>query len=546
MDGPLEDTSDGDLLSVPRLASAESVPDRELRVLTIAPKMMNGRRMATHESRLRGAQIDRAAGVLLATACGDALGAPYEFGPPLDRATPVGMVGGGRLGWSVGEWTDDTSMAVAIAEVTAAGTDLRSTEALDAIASRWVEWAHDARDVGIQTRGVLSVVGDEPTGAAMAAAAAALHGRVGRSGGNGSLMRTAPVALAYLDDPKGLVEAAHTVSALTHYDPDAGEACALWCLAIRHAVLEGTFDGLRLAVETLPEDRASVWAARLDEAEAQPPSYFDRNGWVVQALQGAWSAISRTPIPEENPATGVFAAQHLQHALEAAVRGGGDADTVGAIAGGLLGARWGASAVPAAWRRELHGWPGLRGRDLVRLGLLTAWGGHGDGSGWPAGGLVDYAGYSGTGALAVHPHDPGVWLGGVDALRDLPAGVDAVLSLCRLGTEEVPAAGIDPRDHVEVWLVDRSDPAANANLDFVLSDAARMVGELRNEGRTVLVHCVQAQSRTPAVASLYGAVPGAVTVDQVMEDLRRTLSDASPNETFMSALSRLLGAVGDE
>ena len=53
-------------------------------------------------------------------------------------------------------------------------------------------------------------------------------------------MRTAPVALAYLDDPDALVEAATALSALTHADPEAGEACALWCLAIRHAVLHGT------------------------------------------------------------------------------------------------------------------------------------------------------------------------------------------------------------------------------------------------------------------------------------------------------------------
>ena len=67
----------------------------------------------------------------------------------------------------------------------------------------------------------------------------------------------------------------------------------------------------------------------------------------MQALQGAWSAITRAAIPVKDPAAGVFKAQHLQFALEAAVRGGRDTDTVAAIAGGLLGARWGASAVPA-------------------------------------------------------------------------------------------------------------------------------------------------------------------------------------------------------
>ena len=114
-------------------------------------------------------------------------------------------------------------------------------------------------------------------------------------------MRTAPLALAYLHDPDGLVEAALAVSALTHYDPEAGEACVLWCLAIRHAVLHGTLDGLGLALDWLPADRATVWAHRIAEAEAHPPWHFDRNGWVVQALQGAWSAITRTPDPRRQP-----------------------------------------------------------------------------------------------------------------------------------------------------------------------------------------------------------------------------------------------------
>ena len=68
-------------------------------------------------------------------------------------------------------------------------------------------------------------------------------------------------------------------------------------------------------------------------------------------------------------------AGHLQRALEVAVRAGGDTDTTAAIAGGLLGARWGASAVPARWRRLLHGWPGLRAKDLIFLAALTAAGG---------------------------------------------------------------------------------------------------------------------------------------------------------------------------
>ncbi len=495
---------------------------------------------------LTTAQTDRAAGVLLGMACGDALGAGYEFGPPLKVSAEVAMVGGGSFGWAPGEWTDDTSMAVAIAEVTAAGRDIRTAVVQDVIAARWVGWAEGAKDVGIQTRSVLAAAkrgavhrGEGlPSAADVRAAATVQHQRSGQSGGNGSLMRTAAVALAYLDDPAGLVEAATAVSALTHHDPEAGEACALWCLAIRHAVLHASFDGLRAALSHLPEGRAEVWAHRLDEAEASRPADFDRNGWVVQALQGAWCAITTTQPAGEHAAPG-FPASHLQLGLESAVRGGRDTDTVAAIAGALLGARWGASAVPARWRRILHGWPGLRARDLVRLGVLSARGGHPDGQGWPSGDRMNYSSFGSVDVLARHPHDDGVWLSGIGALYALLAGVDAVVSLCRLGVEDRPGGVVAERDHVEVWLVDDNDAARNPNLDFVLRDAATAVASLRAEGKKVLLHCVQAQSRTPTVAALYGADITGRPVDECLNDILAVLPGANLNLAMRAALQRL-------
>ena len=69
-----------------------------------------------------------------------------------------------------------------------------------------------------------------------------------------------------------------------------------------------------------PSERREKWAARLDAAEASQPSDFTNNGWVVAALQGGWSAITTTPIPQDDPAKGVFRADHLRLALEAAAR----------------------------------------------------------------------------------------------------------------------------------------------------------------------------------------------------------------------------------
>jgi len=101
-----------------------------------------------------------------------------------------------------------------------------------------------------------------------------------------------------------------------------------------------------------------------------------------------------------------------------------------------------------------------------------------------------------------HPDDPGVLLGAVGALQ--PGVADAVVSLCRLGTTQVPLDGVAPEDHLEVWLVDADD--ANNDLPFVLQDAADAIRQLRSEGKTVLLHCVHAHTRTPVVAALYGTL----------------------------------------
>jgi ADP-ribosylglycohydrolase len=482
---------------------------------------------------LTTAQIDRACGVLLGTAAGDALGAAYEFGPPRGPELEVAMVGGGAFGWARGEWTDDSSMAIAIAEVAATGADLREEDALDAVVSRWHEWTRDAKDIGVQTGSVLRASARHGISAQTARAASkALHERTGRTAGNGSLMRTAPVALAYIDDEAGLVEAARAVGELTHFDPEAGDACVLWCCAIRHAILTGVLDA-RIGLQHIPSERRDMWAARLDAAEKAQPSDFTNNGWVVEALQGAWSAISTTPVPQDDPAKGVFRADHLRLALDAAVRGGGDTDTIAAIAGGLLGAAYGASAVPAEWRRALHGWPGLRTRDLVDLASKIIRKGEPDDFDFT------YAGYE-LGVVVQHPYDERVWLGDMGALRSLPEGIDAVVSLCRVGNADLPTRA----EQIDVRLIDQ--PNANDNLDFVLLDTVRVVEQLRQEGRTVLIQCVQAQSRTPTVAILYGARLRGISIAEALADVCGVLPDADPIPEFQEALRRLHPVADEE
>lgn len=304
---------------------------------------------------------DRSAGVLLASACGDALGAGYEFGPALSPDAPVGMIGGGLGPFAPGEWTDDTCMSLCVAR---AGRDhgLRSEDGLDAVAQGFLDWfGSNPPDIGIQTRRILGAAASPRAGDLLKAAAAYYEAHPDSSAGNGALMRTAPVALAHPGDPQAIAEAARLVNDLTHADPVSAEACVLWSVAVDHAIQYGTFDGLRVGLDLLSPDRAAYWSALLDEAETLPARAFAKNGWVVHALQAAWAAISQTPVPDQTPHG------HLRLSLENAVRAGGDTDTVACIAGGLLGARWGASAVPPSWRRKLHGWPGLTGDGLVDL-----------------------------------------------------------------------------------------------------------------------------------------------------------------------------------
>ncbi len=309
---------------------------------------------------------DRVEGVLLGAACGDALGVPYEFGSaPLAPGEEPRMIGGGLGPYAPGEWSDDTQMAVVIARV-AAEQGLLDPGALDAVVEGWIGWLGDgASDVGNQTRHVLGEVSaGARAGPAQDArlASYALHAQTGHTAGNGSLMRTAPVALAFLGDPAALAEQSRAISGLTHADPLAGDACVLWCHAIRLAVLEGTMPDLAGLVAALPVERRDQWAGWVADADRRRPSDFTPNGYVVTALQAAWSAI-RHPVGDGSPLVG---------SLMAAVHAGDDTDTVAAIAGSLLGAAHGASALPAEWLEVVHGWPGLRADDLRDLARRVA------------------------------------------------------------------------------------------------------------------------------------------------------------------------------
>jgi ADP-ribosylglycohydrolase len=296
--------------------------------------------------------LDRAKGALLGTAVADALGAGFEFKPPLADDVPVVFKSGI---FELGEYTDDTAQLIAVARAQAKGDILANPDLVAAEFRAWYE--SQPKDIGIQTSQVFAVT-DWTANSLIESSLAYLDSHE-LAAGNGSLMRTASIALPYLSDPEKIGEAADLVSSMTHMDIDCREACVIWSKAIRHAILFENFDGVQLAINELPAFRQTYWNGIFDEVEAaERPSDFAKNGWVIHAIQAAYKAVMMTA--SESPAD-------LAAGIEAAVRCGNDTDTVAAIAGGLLGARWGLSAIPSEWLELIHGWPGFRAGDIESL-----------------------------------------------------------------------------------------------------------------------------------------------------------------------------------
>jgi ADP-ribosylglycohydrolase len=476
--------------------------------------------------------------VAVAAAVGDALGAGYEFATPPGPGSAAEFRVGTLTGGAPGTWTDDTELTWcvldALAEHRAArGAPVRADDPAvgDGIAARFSDWFDgDPADVGSTTAAAFA---GERTAAGLTATARAHQDRTGRGAGNGSLMRTGPVALATVAATPGaatdaaIAAGARAVSDLTHGDPEAGDACVLWSVAIDRAARSGRLDGIRDGLALIPDARRARWERLLDDAATRPPTSFTPNGYAPTALAAALAAIWQTPVPAEQPC------RHLEASLHTVIGVGDDTDTTAAIAGGLLGAAWGATAVPWRLRRHVRGWPGLRAGDLGALAVRVA---HGDDpAGWPS--AVDLSDHY----RRTHPAEPfavaapgddDLILGNVAALGSgLVDDVDAVVSLCRIG------AGQRRADHHEFWLVDHPDRGRNPNLDFVLADAAEAVCTLRNEGKRVFLHCVAGASRTPTVAAFALARRRGIRPQAALDEVAGVLPVCVPNPTFASLLA---------
>jgi protein-tyrosine phosphatase len=106
-----------------------------------------------------------------------------------------------------------------------------------------------------------------------------------------------------------------------------------------------------------------------------------------------------------------------------------------------------------------------------------------------------------------------------------------------MGSGSAPLPGVAPEDHVESWLIDQDD--ANLDLAGQLVDAASAVRGLRAEGKTVLLHCVHAHTRTPSVAAVYGALVTGSTPREALDRVVAVLPSANPRRSFVRTLEQM-------
>lgn len=285
---------------------------------------------------------DRVRGSLIGLAVGDALGAVVEHEKPGTFEPVTDMVGGGRLGRAAGEWTDDTAMALCLAEslVESAGFDPADQM------RRYVRWIRE---------GHLSATGQSAGAGRTTLAAIARFEKTGEVGpgprgpmasGNGSLMRLAPVPLYYATDPRAAMDRSAESSRTTHEAPEAVDACRYFAglivgalagasknelLSPRYSPVPGYFDQFPLHDEV---DEVACGSFHRRE----PPA-IEGAGYVVRTLEAALWALDSS--------------EHFADGCLMAVNLGNDADTTAAIYGQLAGAYYGVHAIPGEWRMKL-------------------------------------------------------------------------------------------------------------------------------------------------------------------------------------------------
>lgn len=288
---------------------------------------------------------DRVRGALVGLAVGDAVGTTLEFQAPGTFRPITDMVGGGPFGLAPGQWTDDTSMALCLAEslVECGGFD-----AADQM-RRYLRWWREGHlsstghcfDIGNTVRAALSrfqATGDPFAGSTDPSAA-----------GNGSLMRLAPVVMYFAADPALAIDMAAESSRTTHPTPAAVDACRYFAGLLigafrgeeKGTLLSPGYSPIAGSPEQPPLHPAVAEVAAGSYLRKDPPA-IRGSGYVVHTLEAALWAFART----DDFASGCLAAANL----------GEDADTTAAVYGQIAGAFYGESGIPGEWREKLAGW----------------------------------------------------------------------------------------------------------------------------------------------------------------------------------------------
>jgi len=289
---------------------------------------------------------DRRRGALIGLAVGDALGAAVEFRSPGSFPPVTGYRNGGPHGLDAGEWTDDTSMALALADsIAAVGWDLNDQ------ANRYVQWWKTGKysvtgrcfDIGITTRSALGNY-------LLNKNALASGDRSEEASGNGSIMRLAPVPIRYAHlypaRTDELSRLAGESSLPTHASPQCVSACRYLAVVLaaliqgedRDAVLSPDWTALQQLNKVQPLHPLIREVAHGSFRQKEPP-VIQGSGWVVKSLEAALWAFHD--------------ADSFEEAVLRAVNLGDDADTTGAICGQLAGAYWGESKIPESLRSGL-------------------------------------------------------------------------------------------------------------------------------------------------------------------------------------------------
>lgn len=309
---------------------------------------------------MKGNSIDRITGALFGVAVGDALGAPLEF---MDAAAiekqhgyVTDMIGGGWLNVAPGEVTDDTQMTLAVAEGIAENPDAP----IEAIGRNFVAWLLSRpKDIGgtclssIESATIFAANRLSPSEADWRYAAARTDQLTGgRSGGNGSLMRTVYVGLYYADEEVA-AKHARRISEMTHQDSAASDACELYTRMICRMIDEPD-EAVRqqTMIDTL-KALARKGARYEFKAITRPGFRPSPTGYVEDSFAAALYCILKTNC--------------FKDAVAKAANLGGDADTIAAITGGLAGALYGFENIPVEWVDELDVWTASRLRQLASV-----------------------------------------------------------------------------------------------------------------------------------------------------------------------------------